>query len=179
MAARAPEFASATALFVFDDELRILCWNAGAEGLTGIRAEEAVGRECWEVVAGRDDDGNLVCHRGCSRARLVREGRCVAPAVFNARTREGHRRLSFETVTARSEGGPLYLHLLHEAPATASPPPPGGPAPQLTPRQREILGLLAQGEPVKAIARKLCLTEATVRNHVRLLLLALGAHSQL
>jgi DNA-binding NarL/FixJ family response regulator len=32
---------------------------------------------------------------------------------------------------------------------------------------------------VKTIARRLGLMETTVRNHVRLLLLALGAHSQL
>jgi DNA-binding NarL/FixJ family response regulator len=51
--------------------------------------------------------------------------------------------------------------------------------PRLTPRQHEILGLLAEGKAVKKIARLLGLTETTVRNHVRLLLLALGAHSQL
>ena len=32
---------------------------------------------------------------------------------------------------------------------------------------------------MKTVARKLGLRETTVRNHVRLLLLALGAHSQL
>ena len=39
--------------------------------------------------------------------------------------------------------------------------------------------LLAQGNAVKTIARELGLRESTVRNHVRLLLQALGAHSQL
>lgn len=174
-------FASAAALFVFDEDLRILCWNDGAERMTGIPADEAVGRACWEVIAGRDDSGGLVCHKGCSRARLVREGRCVAPAELNARTREGPRRLSFETIIAHSEDGPLYLHVMRDAPAPRpeSDPAAPGPAPQLTPRQREILGLLAEGQPVKTVARRLCLTEPTVRNHVRHLLLALGAHSQL
>jgi PAS domain S-box-containing protein len=170
-------FASATPLFVFDDDLRILSWNEGVERLTGIPAGEAVGRTCWEVVGGQDDCGDLVCHAGCSRARHVREGRCVAKIDLNARTRDGRKRLSFETITAQSEAGPLYLHLLHDAPAPH--PVPDGPPPQLTSRQHEILGLLAEGAQVKTIAQKLCLTEATVRNHVRLLLLALGAHSQL
>jgi PAS domain S-box-containing protein len=176
----APDFASAAALFVFDQNLRIVSWNDGAERLTGIPTGEAVGRACWEVIAGHDDNGDLVCHSGCSRARLVREGRCVSTMDLHARARDGRRRLSFDTVTARSDAGPLFLHLLRDAPAALEPPPaPVGSPPQLTPRQREILCRLAKGEPVKTVAKELGLTEATVRNHVRLLLLALGAHSQL
>jgi DNA-binding NarL/FixJ family response regulator len=38
---------------------------------------------------------------------------------------------------------------------------------------------LADGLPAKAIATRLGITEATVRNHIRALLLALGTHSQL
>jgi PAS domain S-box-containing protein len=176
-----PGFASTSALFVFDEDLRILCWNEGAEHLTGIPAREAVGRSCWEVVAGHNDRGDLVCHQGCSRARLVREGRCVPATELHARTRSGRRRLSFETITARSEEGALFVHLIRDAPtpAPASTTAPPGPTPQLTPRQREILGLLAEGQPVKTVARRLGLMETTVRNHVRLLFLALGAHSQL
>lgn len=176
-----PGFASAAALFVFDEDLRILCWNDGAERLTGIPAVEAVGNLCWETIAGHDDRGDLVCHTGCSGARLIREGGCIPATELHARAHGGSRRLSFETITVRSESGPLFVHVMHDAPA---PPPasraaPPGPVPQLTPRQREILGLLAEGQPVKTIARRLGLTEATVRNHIQLLFAALGAHSQL
>src|SRR5262245_22522504 len=166
---------------VFGDDLRIVCWNDGAEQLTGIPMAEAVGRPCWEVIAGHDDRGDLTCHEGCSRARLVREGRTVPPALIHARTASGRRRLAFETITATSHAGPLFLHVIHDAPARAvdERPAPVGPPPQLTPRQREILTLLADGNPVKTVARKLGLMETTVRNHVRLLLVALGAHSQL
>ena len=71
--------------------------------------------------------------------------------------------------------------MIHDAPAPAAVarPEPDGPAPQLTPRQREILALLAEGNAVKTVAGKLGLMETTVRNHVRLLFVALGAHSQL
>ena len=51
--------------------------------------------------------------------------------------------------------------------------------PELTSRQSEILRLLAAGRTTREIARELYLSEATVRNHVRAILLALGAHSQL
>jgi len=46
-------------------------------------------------------------------------------------------------------------------------------APLLTPRQCEVLNLLGQGLPNKAIGRKLDLSENTVRGHVQAILLAL------
>lgn len=174
-----PSFVSAAALFAFDEQLRILCWNDSAERLTGIPSDEAVGRPCWEVIAGHDDRGGIVCHRGCSRARLLREGHCLPAAEVHARTRDGRRRVSLETITAQGEGGPLFLHVMRDAPARQPRTTPSGPPPRLTPRQREILGLLSDGQPVKTVAQQLGVMETTVRNHVRLLFLELGAHSQL
>jgi GAF domain-containing protein/DNA-binding CsgD family transcriptional regulator len=52
-------------------------------------------------------------------------------------------------------------------------------APGLTGRQMQILELLAEGYGVGEICQKLYLSKATVRNHIRALLQALGAHSQL
>ncbi len=52
-------------------------------------------------------------------------------------------------------------------------------APALTPRQHEILRLLAHGMTTVAISTRLGLSIETVRNHVRGLLRALGAHSRL
>ena len=51
--------------------------------------------------------------------------------------------------------------------------------PRLSPRQQEVLGLMAAGVRVKGIALQLGLSETTVRNHVRGLLQRLGCHSQL
>ena len=42
-----------------------------------------------------------------------------------------------------------------------------------------MLQLLSEGKSVKEIDKELYLSKATVRNHVRSLLQALGAHSQL
>ncbi len=50
---------------------------------------------------------------------------------------------------------------------------------RLTPRQQEVLQLLAQGASTQDIASKLHLSVETVRNHVRHVLHALGAHSRL
>jgi DNA-binding NarL/FixJ family response regulator len=50
---------------------------------------------------------------------------------------------------------------------------------RLTPREREILELVAQGMSNKAIAAELSLRLNTVRNHVQNVLTKLDAHSKL
>jgi PAS domain S-box-containing protein len=50
---------------------------------------------------------------------------------------------------------------------------------QLTPRQAEVLELLERGRSTKQIAQELHLSTETVRNHVRHVLRAVGAHSRL
>lgn len=49
----------------------------------------------------------------------------------------------------------------------------------LTPRQAEVLELLERGRSTKQIAEELQLSTETVRNHVRHVLQAVGAHSRL
>jgi PAS domain S-box-containing protein len=53
------------------------------------------------------------------------------------------------------------------------------PHPHLTPRQIEVLRLLAHGQSTEQIASTLHLSRETVRNHVRRLLKALNVHSRL
>jgi len=50
---------------------------------------------------------------------------------------------------------------------------------ELTPRQLEVLRLLAEGLDTPEIARRLGVAEETARNHIRALLRATGAHSRL
>ena len=50
---------------------------------------------------------------------------------------------------------------------------------RLTPRQREVLALLAEGASTTQIATTLGLAEETVRNHIRQLLRRLGVHTRL
>jgi PAS domain S-box-containing protein len=57
-----------------------------------------------------------------------------------------------------------------------SPPPPH---PHLTPRQRDVLGLLERGRSTEQIAQELHISTETVRNHIRRLLRALNAHTRL
>jgi two-component system response regulator DevR len=49
----------------------------------------------------------------------------------------------------------------------------------LTPRERQVLDFLAEGESKEAIAQRLFLSTNTVRNHIQNILTKLGAHSRL
>ena len=169
------DFQSGDALFAFDSDLAIVSWNRAAEELTGVSAEGAVGNFCWEVLAGHDDRGDLVCHPGCSIARLVRERWRVPCHSLLIETPEGRRGVYVSTIAVDDHDSRLFLHVL--VPSERFPPP--GSRLQLTARQQEVLQLLAEGVPAKVIATQLGVVEATVRNHIRAILLALGAHSQL
>ncbi|MBE0588307.1 MAG: DNA-binding response regulator, partial [Hydrogenophaga sp.] len=59
------------------------------------------------------------------------------------------------------------------------PPRPGGPSPDLlSPREREILLLIARGDSNKLIARGLDIAETTVKIHVQHILRKLGLSSR-
>lgn len=170
----AADFRSGDALFAFDSDLAIVSWNHAAEELTGVSTEEAVGSFCWEVLAGHDDRGDLVCHPGCSIARLLREGWRVPCHSLLIEAPEGRRRVHVSTVAVDDDDSRLFLHVLIPSETR---PPLGSRV--LTARQQEVLQLLAEGVPAKVIATQLGIVEATVRNHIRAILVALGAHSQL
>ena len=51
---------------------------------------------------------------------------------------------------------------------------PAGPLDELTPRERDVLGLMAEGRSNLAIAERLSLTERTVEGNVRVILSKLG-----
>jgi DNA-binding CsgD family transcriptional regulator len=56
---------------------------------------------------------------------------------------------------------------------------PPAPHPHLTPRQNQVLHLLAHGHSTHQIAAELHLSVDTVRNHIRRMLRALGVHSRI
>jgi PAS domain S-box-containing protein len=176
-------FASGVALVAFDEDMTIFEWNQAAEDLTGITKDEAVGQPCWAVLAGRDDSGGVVCHPQCSRGRLVREGRPLQTQTMNIRCTDGWRRVAVDTISVVAKDRPVFFHLMHDAPAPTVADEERQPdleaPPHLTPRQLDVLRLLGEGASARAIAAKLGLTETTVRNHIRAVLIEFRAHSQL
>jgi DNA-binding NarL/FixJ family response regulator len=63
---------------------------------------------------------------------------------------------------------------------SAPPPEPNTlhPITELTPREREVLQLLAQGLPNKTIAQRLDISDHTVKFHVNAIMTKLGAQSR-
>jgi two-component system nitrate/nitrite response regulator NarL len=57
-------------------------------------------------------------------------------------------------------------------------PPDESPFAKLTPRENEILALLAEGQSNKVIARNLGISDGTVKLHVKSILRKLGVHSR-
>ena len=169
------DFDSAEAVFAFDAQLRIRAWNEPAEKLTGIHAEEAVGRHCWQVLRGVGSEGEPLCQPGCSYARLLLEGRPPPSSEVVIETPEGPRPVSLSVIKISRGKQPLFLHLMQKAERPLGPEQ----ARRLSPRQREVLELLAQGLRAREIASHLGLAEFTVRNHIREIRSRLGCHSQL
>ncbi|MBA2754287.1 MAG: response regulator transcription factor [Chloroflexia bacterium] len=75
-------------------------------------------------------------------------------------------------------GEPERLALRSRHPVTASPAGSTGGVSPLTGRELEVLGLIAEGAPNKAIARDLAITEHTVKFHVGSILDKLDAGSR-
>jgi PAS domain S-box-containing protein len=88
-----------------------------------------------------------------------------------------------ERIQVQISAVPLYdggriVGVFGLVPQRASTAPPE-PHPHLTPRQTQVLHLLAHGRSTDQIAAELHLSRDTVRNHVRRMLTALGAHSRI
>ncbi|HKI93039.1 MAG TPA: LuxR C-terminal-related transcriptional regulator [Gaiellaceae bacterium] len=170
------------ALYVCDESMTIVEWNEAAETLTGIPAAEAVGQKCWRVLRGRSATGAIVCHPGCSTGRHVRSAWPTGCGCVLVATPAGRKPLHISTIIVRDDdGGVRAIHPMHngielaDEHSAADPPPPT----PLTPRQLEVLEMLAHGMRARSIAAELHLAEATVRNHIRAVRRELGTHSQL
>lgn len=159
-------------------DLLIRSWNEEAERLTGIPARDALGRPCWDVLRGLDGTGALVCHAGCSGARMAGEGRPAPSHELHVAGPAGRVALTVATLVADTGGDQLLcMHVLREAARGAGSRPDDSGV--LSPRQREVLALLAEGVNAKTIARRLRISDLTARNHIRAIRLRLGCHSQL
>lgn len=110
-----PDVRSAEAVYACDWHGRIVSWNKAAEGLMGITASESIGRRCWDVIRGRDANGDLVCREDCVVARRVKRGRPTScpPVVVESGGRP--KWIEISTLIVREGRQPLVIHTAREA----------------------------------------------------------------
>ncbi len=184
------------AMIAIDGRLRIIAWNEAATGLFGYTAEEAMGRSCHEVLCWRDRCGDVVCDGSCPAAEAGDPDEVMETRDVLGRSAAGTTLwLNASTITPPEalRGRCRLVHLVREV---AVPPELerliverlGGWSPAsdsddgrldvLTNREREVLTLLTEGLDGAAIAERLVLSPATVRNHIQHILSRLGVHSR-
>jgi len=176
---------------------RVVLFNDAAERLLGYTALEVLGRRCYEVLQGGDEHGNVLCHLHCHVLTMARRRQPAHAYDVWTRCKDGAERwLNVSTMLVPDGEGTIVVHLMRDVTGTpqrvveillrrlqdSTVPPrrstaelPAG----LTPREREILALLASGESTRMIARRLFISIATVRNHTQSILAKLGVHSRL
>lgn len=202
MAVRVLEIVAGTtdAAFATTAEGRIVTWNAAAVRLLGFRASRVVGRRCHDVLCGTDSSGRRVCGEACPWVRDPRQCEPVSDleVVYrDAAGRATRTRVSVIVVPGDEPSELFVVHLLtpvkpevatanrdtarkavenrSELPTNAAAAAAGG---RLTPREREVLGLMAGGTGTRAIGSQLAISPATVRNHIQRILRKLGVHSR-
>jgi DNA-binding CsgD family transcriptional regulator len=169
-------YASGDPLLAFDERLHVVSWNAALERLTGVPAAKVLGRPCWQL-GGRGLDGVQICREACAVARRALAGAPPPTMTISLSGAGGRVLVTMSTIRADQGSGPRFVHVLSPLAVTGH-EIDGGKNP-LTPRQVDVLTLIAAGKPVKVVSAALGLAESTVRNHVRGILVRLGCHSQL
>jgi DNA-binding CsgD family transcriptional regulator len=184
--------------FATDSRERVVFWNRGAATVLGLRSDEVLGRRCYEVLCGRDVFGNRLCYENCPVSAMARADEPISGFEMRVPSPRPHGDPQLLHVTILRMPGPrpdlfTLVHVLQPIDeagraartlgpreATRALPPPGPEvAPLLTPRETEVLQLVATGLQNKEIAQKLGLSLATVRNHVHNTLAKLDVHSKL
>ena len=195
---------TADGAMIIDRQGKVTFWNRAAERLFGLRSDEVFGRPCHEVLCGETLGGRSLCSPSCAIATRLTRGGVVRNFNMQVRTQAGRLlwlNVSSLPIPTRKRGEFRVAHLFRditkqaqvrrlvdELHAALCPPVAGSQEVDppmihadlpLSKREREILRLLALGKDTKRMADSLCVSPATVRNHVQHILEKLGAHSRL
>ena len=147
-------------------------------GVTGIAAlaglkEAAPAARVLMLTVSEDEDDLAAALRGGACGYLLKtiEGDALANAIGRA--------MRGENVIAPEMTGKLVAAFqASSASASAPPPEPRSPIDTLSPRELEIVRLIARGASNKEIGRELGIAETTVKIHVQHLLRKLGLSSR-
>ena len=189
-------------IFVTSRLNRVVYWNAAAEQLLGYTAEEVAGLSCSALFEGCDVYGNRYCSEVCPVNQLAVRHEAVRRFVLRLRAKDARTVTAEVSVLQLVVPPPDLFFLAHilrpQAPESvppAAPRPPESAEPprsilevarespdararRLTPREVEILAMLAAGHSTPEIAARLHISRLTARNHVQNVLDKLEVHSK-
>ena len=156
-----------------DVEGRFLHMNASAESVSGKSVAQMRGRPYTDPVPPEAREAVVAHFRRAVEKRQPTDFETLFTDA-NGEVR-GVRAQHLPLIEGDEVVGVLILAFDVRRPTTH---PALDPPPQLTPRQREILELIASGRSTTEIAQELTLSTETVRNHLRGLLRELDAHTR-
>ena len=187
-------------VFVTDRFNHIVFWNQSARQLLGFDPDEAIGADCTQLVRGCDTAGNRYCSENCPIMQMANRGEIVREFNLTFVTKDSQEIKADVSILQLRAGRPdefFLVHLLRSRQhhvERAMPPaqPQQPPRPhlvtaresddvrirKLTPREVEVLGMLAAGRTTPEIAERLHISQLTARSHIQNILDKLEVHSK-
>jgi DNA-binding CsgD family transcriptional regulator len=183
-------FVSGDAAFAINPDGIIISWNLEAEKIFNYAADDALGRRCWKLLSGQDMYGNSYCCERCPILQMASHHESVHSFQIWFRTvSNGWKKFAVNCLTVFGENGDkLLLHICNFAEKGAeysvnnhatNKPSVNNNRSALTRRELEVLALLSDGQSSREIASLICISHATVRNHIQHILYKLHAHNRL
>lgn len=185
-----------TPTWVSDPTGKIAYINQRAERLLGLSSDVCLGRPCHQIVAGVDENGCPHCGPGCpTRREALRRGE-IEPFDLSVLGPDGRRHwVQVLVIALPSRGGnrpwlvhcaaprdrahriESYIRRIASRSESGRARPADTDVEELTQREKQILRLLTEDHDLYTIADELCISYATVRNHVQHILAKLRVHS--
>lgn len=191
-------------VFAVDAKQRIIFWDPGCEELFDRSSQWILGRPCHEVICGKKRvSGEAFCQPGCPIANTPTD--VGVPNNFSIHTLDGDGKplmlsVNIMLVPSFCKKKWIVTHLLHRfnnqdlltaLDSTLRPKHHSEKnslaqslgqhehsASRLSPREREVLQLLAEGLSTAVISKRLGISNVTSRNHLQHIQNKLGVHSQ-
>ncbi|MBI3049770.1 MAG: PAS domain-containing protein [Acidobacteria bacterium] len=191
---------TADGVWVSGKQGEILFWNHAAEAIMGYPAEQVVGRCCRDVFGGCDANGNRVCGWPCPIKTLLHGGDLVEHFDMATQTKTGQPLwidVSCVAVPSGDNGPPTIVHLFRDVTAAhqiellvrqqlaqtklklATSQEVLAPISQLSHRELQVITIMRTGASTAALADQLCISKATVRNHIQNIFSKLKVHTRL
>lgn len=179
------------AVFGTDKNMRVRFWNGGCQVLLGIERKNAIGRHCYELICGDDLLGNKFCSNECPVIEFYNKG--LPKNNFDLVVKhKGGESVIVNTgfyytgnLIKEDDMGIHHFHsmrtvdchqLVRRLTTNSGRHDENNNIKRLSKREYEILCLLSSGVNAKNIAVQLCISHATVRNHMKSIYSKLEVH---